>query len=505
MDRADWVITFAGFIMTVALFVFEEFLPSRMFFFIPALLLIITFAPFIQRKRDDLSFWFYNRLTWFGVAVALIGSMLMFGGAAAAVGSVDYLFGVDIDGDVYAYLFSFAAIILGPLYALSWIPKKFNYTEEDCNDPPGLGFIVNWILAPLVIVYMAILYAYFAKILVTQDVPRGQLALMIAGFGGAGVITYLVAYAMRERGGAMLKLVMKYFFPALLIPVLMQAYSIFLRVEQYGMTEKRYIIIVAALWFAFLAIGFTLKRLPLRAITMSLCGLLLIASWGPLSAISVSVWDQSRRLDAVLQSNNLIEDGKLVKAKSDISFEDRKTISSIVEYLGQKEKTLYQFELERYGNTDVFNTLGFDFVPRYNRRGDEVSSEYLNYNFNGTRNQALRVTGYDYVLQHLNFYSGGEQTLEIGEGEVPVKLVSKKTEAGIQITIDDLDVFEFDVSNVLEDLRKNQFDSRSNTYTYEEESTGYRLKFRLQSLNARVKDGKTKLNNLNGQLFIDKK
>jgi len=202
------------------------------------------------------------------------------------------LFDVRIGNDIFSDIFALSATIVGPIYALSFVPKKFDQGDETCHAPIQVGFITNWILAPLVIIYMGILYAYFVKIGVNWEIPKGQLSFMITGFIGIGLATYMISWPQRDTGGKLLQLMMKYFFSAMLIPVVMQAISIGARLDQYGFTEKRYVVAISVLWFAFIAVGFMLKKLDLKHIPLSLACLLLLASWGPWSARDVSAYSQ---------------------------------------------------------------------------------------------------------------------------------------------------------------------------------------------------------------------
>lgn len=384
-------------------------------FFTPALLLVIMFAAYLK-GGDDLSVWFFNRKMWFGVLVSYVALLLFAGGLCMALWAVEELFGLDMPEEVFGDIWAFACLVLGPLYALSWVPKTFQFSEEDCHDPPGLKFIVNWISAPMVFIYLAILYAYFIKIVVTGEVPNGHLAYMISGFVGAGIVTYLAAHPLREEGSPQLRLFFKVFFPALLVPVAFHFYAIWERVSAYGITEQRYMLLVSAIWFAFLAVGHTFWRLPIKTIPMVLAGLMILASFGPWGAVSVSGTSQMARLEAVLVKNELLKDGKAVElenADEVLSFEDRQDISSILQYICRTERDdLIEnwFEVEEgkefscyaYELTKLF---GFEFVSHYHRE-QTAESEYITLQGAGRNNKALDVSGYKLFLSHSYIYIG---------------------------------------------------------------------------------------------------
>jgi len=370
---------------------------------IPALLLGISVGPYVE-SDDNLSFWFYNRQIWQGAGVAIAAGLLWGAGISAALGSIRYLFEVKIGPEIYRDIWVFAMTVFAPLYALSWVPEKYKYSEEDCHAPPQLSFMINWVFAPLVVVYMLILYAYFIKIALVGELPRGQLSYMITAFGGVGVLTYLAGWPLRETGGPLLKPIYKVFFPALFIPVGMQAISIYLRLDQYGVTEQRYLVALSTVWFALLAVGYTFKKPSLKFITGSLALMLLVAALGPLSAPNVSERSQMGRLEALLVANDILVDEKIVKTEKTISFEDRKSISSILDFLRERKK-LDRLKLWLPGSPEgsfvpypreMTKKMGFEFVGSYQRKQGRASE---NVRLNApNKMKVTNVSGYKLFL-----------------------------------------------------------------------------------------------------------
>ncbi len=371
---------------------------------VPALLLGISVGPYI-RSSDSLSLWFYNRQTWQGVLISIFAGMIWAAGVSAALLSIRYLFDIEIDHKIYADIWCLSMFAFAPLYALSWIPEKYSYTEEDCHAPPQLSFVLNWVLAPLIMVYMLILYAYFVKIVLIGEIPRGQLAYMIIVFGGAGVVTYLGGWPLRESGGALLRLIYKVFFPALFVPAGMLAYAAYLRIEQYGFTEQRYLLVLVALWFALLAVVYTFRKPPLKIISGSLCVLLLVAAIGPLSAPNIAAYSQVVRLKEVLLANNILVGGYITELEDTPSIEVRREISSMLRFLGKRE----QMDRVRPWLKDVVKDesvptlraltklMGFEFEGRRYYGGKKLAEDAL-YLRGVHRVEILDVSGFKYFF-----------------------------------------------------------------------------------------------------------
>lgn len=369
----------------------------------------IGVAPFIRngRKDDDLAFWRFNHDVWQGAALAVIISVLWAAGAAATLASLKYLFGLDIDNNLYGDIWALATGIFAPLYALSRVPL---YIEDKPFDPQSvkpLRFVVNWVLTPLLLIYTAILYAYFLKIAIMQDMPRGQLSYMVMGFGGVGVATYLMAWPMRENGLAAVKLFNKIFFPALVLPVIMQVFALWMRVDQYGVTEQRYLVGMSALWLGAIALWYSFKAPPLKSMLWLLIGLVLVSAFGPLNAPRIAVQSQIARLDAVLLKNEIIVDGEIQKASKDISFDDRKTISSVLSFLSRRDAEDYiafwpKGEGDRHHMSayDLTKEMGFNYVSGYQKQ-QTLKDKYIT--LQGQRiDKAVYVRGYDLYVNNMH-------------------------------------------------------------------------------------------------------
>jgi len=483
----------------------------RLFFIVPALLLLIMVAPYVLRKTNDESFWVFNRHVWFGVMVSYVAALLLAGGVAAALAAIKYLFGIRIPEELWADIFAFCGFILGPIYALSFVPTKFDYQDEECHTPFQIGFIVNWILAPLVLVYMAILYAYFIKIGVMQEIPKGQLSYMIFGFLAAGLVTYIVSWPLQEKGSKALKLISKYFFAAMVIPVVMQAISIGMRIEQYGFTEKRYVVVMSVLWFAFIAGGFLLKKLQLKHIPLSLRMLLLLASWGPWSARDVSKFSQVNRLEKVLMENGLLKDGQVlsVPERTELSVEVRKNISGIAEYVFRHKHEFYGFD----NQYKFFQYLGFKHVSKWERKRSASVSDTGRFNFHFNNANAFRagidVRDVDFYIQNVIFRKKRNHNRHVNykDGLSPVVRAEHQDNI-VKIFFSDNSMVSINVSGELQKLIDNKtLKGHHNLIPIElsGENSRYKVRVKLKNLNGEVKGDKPIINHISASAFITEK
>ncbi len=334
------VMAVCGAVVAAFAFIPDHFSASHLFFG-AALSLSMLFAPYILRKSDEDSVWYYNYSNGISLVISGLSTLLLCIGLCAIVGSMDYLFELHVPGKLYGDIWIFGAGFFGPLLFLSYLPRQFDFAKEECVLLPGIYFIANYLLVPLVLIMTWVLYAYFAKIVYKWELPRGNLAYMVTGFGAAGIIARLAVFPMRENGTKLLQQFYRYFYYLLLIPVGLLALGLYTRLTQYGMTEERYAILLALIWLAALSVFSFIKpkQAHIKHVPMLLCALFLLASFGPWGAVPVSTASQVSRLENFLKAAEVIKaDGSIAKTTKEVAFNDRKEISSITEYLISRDR-----------------------------------------------------------------------------------------------------------------------------------------------------------------------
>jgi hypothetical protein len=302
-------------------------------------------------------------------------------GLCAIYGSMDYLlFNMQLSKSVYGDIWIFGSTFFGPVMFMHQLSRQFDFAKEECQPPKGVYFIANYIVVPLVLIYVWVLYAYLAKIIVTMELPKGNLAYMVTGFGSLGVTARLAVFPMRENGTKLLQQFYKYFFPILVVPIILLATGLYTRLSQYGVTEDRYAIGVSLVWLTGLAAwNMARPRLAhIKHVPMALAFLFIIASVGPWGAVSVSTHSQVARLEELLHKAGVIhDDGTMAKTTQQVPFEVRRDISGILEYaMDNKRRYIEQWispfypEIERVwkGQMNMTGDAKFE-IPKCPERG----------------------------------------------------------------------------------------------------------------------------------------
>jgi hypothetical protein len=303
----------------------------------PALVLLVMAAPFLGREATSEAFWDFNRTAWLAAGLAFLAALILASGLSFALWAIEELFGWNfphrIDSDIWIVAFGFFC----PWLALSRVPRRFD-APDGAACPRALSVLIAYVLVPLAVGYVVIIYAYIARILVLWELPRGQVASIVCGYVGFGIATYLAAWPLRAIGPVHVRLFHRFFFHALVPPVVLLVVAVAERVSAYGVTEPRYMVAASAAWMAVLTVAFLRRRaLGLQAVPVTLAALLLASSFGPWGAADVSLRSQTARLTSILTDAGLLMDGRIIRSSAEdaVARGERREAVSIVRYLGK--------------------------------------------------------------------------------------------------------------------------------------------------------------------------
>lgn len=274
---------------------------------------VISFLPFLVKNKIA-SFWEYNRILFSNFFVSGFFTIVIFAGVSLALFALEFLFGMsNFNGKLYAYWFVVMASIFHPIYFLSHFPSKV-VTLKIEELPRAFIILVVYILIPISLLYLAILYAYAGKIVVSATLPEGLVSNLVLCFSVVGILTYLLNYMIPSQRNLRLSSIYKsYFFYLMIVPIALLLFAIYVRLDAYGFTEPRYIVAILSLWLLIVSIYMMLSKVDnIKVIPISLAVIVVIALFGPLNMFSVSLNSQLNRLKTALAEGNMLVDGKLV-------------------------------------------------------------------------------------------------------------------------------------------------------------------------------------------------
>ncbi len=249
---------------------FENFL-----FFLLSFAWIIAFLFFAPYSKKLFIFWksdtlwnlkqsvfytyFYNISTT--VLISFIFAWVLFGLGAIWIYATDTLFDLDIDWDkTYWNWVILSLSVIAPLFALTQIPNKKSFIENDFKENTFFSFLIKFVATPFIYLYFFILYAYSVKVLLNfNDWPRWEVSWLVIGFSIFGYLAYIFSYIFEEKNEVIKSF--RKIFPFAVIPqIFMLFYAIYLRINQYDITVNRYFVVVFWLWLFIVSLYFVFSR-----------------------------------------------------------------------------------------------------------------------------------------------------------------------------------------------------------------------------------------------------
>ena len=376
----------------------DEVIPYRFTLFLITGHLVIFFSPFIFTWSKK-AYWNYLKNIFVSFARSVIFSIVIYLGITLALMALKYLFKIKFDTKIYFELFIFCAGIINTAIFLSDIPKQI-HQNKTINYPKALLVFVKYILIPLTILYLIILYAYSFKILINWNLPKGWVSYLVVALSVLGFIIHILINPIRKNNESrVIRNFYPWFYYALLPLILLLFAAIFKRITDYGFTENRYLVLVLAFWI----LGMTLyilfsRRKQLRYFPMTVAIISMLVSFGFWGMFSVSINSQAKRFERLF--NQMKSSNFEVKNKDYASFESttrylskRKSLYKTSAILGFNPEEIYKnkhpYEVSKKLK-DTLNIKITDFNPIY-------QDAYKMYG--ATQTAVVNIKGYDYFTR----------------------------------------------------------------------------------------------------------
>ena len=380
--------------------------------------LLVACAGFLGRGSTA-AFWQFNRHLFLRIITAAIFSVVLFVGLAGALAAMDALFDFHVREQWYFRLWIWIAGLFNTIFFLAGVPDDPETLEGERDYPKVLKVFTQFVLVPLVSIYLLILLAYEVKIITLWALPKGWVSHLVIAYGIAGILSVLLVYPIRAmEGNAWIKVFARWFYLLLLPLVALMFVAIGTRINAYGLTEERVFVLVLAIWLAGISIYYLLRpNGDIRVIPASLASLAILLSVGPWSAFSISKYSQQGRLEDMLLKNGILVNGRVTSTNKPLNFEERKRLSSMVEYLLQNHgvssiKPWFRTDslrTERWSSYENTNIVLRQVGQQYVSTDETIESDTANrwYSFTSER-KAVTITGYNVYLPLMEYYDAIE-------------------------------------------------------------------------------------------------
>ncbi len=493
-----------------------------------AMHLFVAYSPYLKTYNEN-GFWQFNKTLFLRFLLSALYSGVLYSGLSIALLAIDNLFDVKINEKVYFHLWVFITIVFNTIFFLAGIPQNIRELDADTSYPKGLKVFTQFVLLPLVTVYLLILYVYGFKILASWELPRGWVSYLVMCFSVVGIFSLLMIHPVKDNEqNKWINIYARWYYRLLFPLLLLLAVAIYVRVENYGITENRYFLIALTVWLFATIVYFLFsktKRILWIPVTLSIVALLSIfGQWG---AFAVSEKSQIGRLEKLLTENNILQNGKIVPAKDTISYTSEAEIASIIRYLDQthgykKIQSWFENDLEKvFAEKDSIGTYFYkpeivlsEMGLQNNYGWRENDKEYYKKNFNyyTAYESNIVISGYDEMTQ-INVYSYNnslDETKNIYLSSDTLILVFN-TDKDSYIIKDNngTNIAEFGMNDFVKNIKEKNSSHTvygrniPSQYMYKKIDTEtYRFTIFVRSIYGEIKDDKIKINGFDASLLI---
>lgn len=343
---------------------------------IAGVLAYVFFAPYLTKSTEkEQYYWYFYNTTIAFVFAFIVGALLLILWMIA-LWSIDLLFDVFQQWNIYGDWAIIALSLFAPLFGLSYIPTKASFTSKSYNITAFIEFIIKYIGISFVCIYFIILYAYSIKVLMNfNEWPQWEVSWLVIGFSIGWYLVYLYSSALEQEN--VLIATFRKALPYVIFPQLfMLFYAIYLRINQYWLTINRYLVVIFWVFLVIVSLYYIFsKTKSLKTLPMVLAVTIALMSVWPWSIYSLPVADQLDRLETKLIDASILQDWIIVPVPKDatISQTAQDDIIDTIRYLCDYHRC------EAMNN--LFPTIDYSIIDRYNVQ--QKIEELLNISYAG--------------------------------------------------------------------------------------------------------------------------
>jgi len=467
-----------GFFLSILFKLIEEYLDGTYDFawahYLPALS-ILSFAlyPWIRNFQSA-----FSLLALFGIVYAIISLIAFFSFKRELSKSItQFIKTYFLTCIITLILCGGISLCLYAVYSLIWAfpsaEKVFLITNMliitlvagnlilSGLTPPSktlarMGKIYKGILYVAFAVYailLAVLIVYFAKIIITWNLPSNRVSLF-GNFAVYASVFFVFVMDQFRNDDKVVKIHQKIIGIIMLVIIAMNFASMGVRVSQYGLTESRYLALVLNGGAALFAISCLIKRGKFNNyvfVAIALVTILLTST--PLNFIRIPFENQKSMLITELKADNMYDNGAIIP-NSDINDRSKEYIIerwNAISNSPQMDKDAWK-TYKNMAFSDVFGFEQFDYINYnedyvvYNRSDNPI--DIAGYSSLQTYNNSNDKTTVFYSFLYNIYLEYGTNTPPDSSLELPLDNGDKIILRYVSFTIDETkgEVTDYSVS-----------------------------------------------------------
>ena len=329
-------------------------------------LLVLLGFPF---EKNNQGFTYRNFTNLFHLGLATAVWLLVFGLVAAILFTITTLFNVEFSYSFHSHFYTSLGIFTQPLFFLVFQQRQ---AKSEMTLNRIFEILVNFVLAPALMIFTVLLYAYVVQIIFEGVLPKGMLANITLPYllGGLGVYA-LRSICAKARWETFFK-----FYPYLaIVPIVLLWLAIDRRISAYAWTEQRIYLVALATAITIAYAILTVPKIRQYRLISAVVILAIFAMTWVVKPQEIAYQSQTARFEQLLKKLNLSDDSG--KIRDDVDFVERlenmpkselkdwKELDSVSDYL------LYSIELDS-SVEDAYQERREVFQKQYGEKSKEL-------------------------------------------------------------------------------------------------------------------------------------
>ena len=256
--------------------------------------LSIFIAPFFKQK-DENGFWVFLMRNAKAAVVATAISVVLLIAIDGLLFGFFNLFDIKVSARPFVYSAIISSCTIFPILFFSGIPSI-----DDClQEAPALNKFQTstnkFIFLPVVSLYILLLYAYIAKIIIQWEMPKGMVSYLVSASMLLMLLRVTLMLPERINPKPSFESKLLKILPAACIPlVILMSVGIIRRIFDYGISEDRYYIAAINIFYYIVIAILLIDKIKCKSkyIAIVFCSMFFILTNGPLSALNVThrIW-----------------------------------------------------------------------------------------------------------------------------------------------------------------------------------------------------------------------
>lgn len=308
---------------------------------LPLICTVFFFCGPFFKEKDDIKSW---NFTLRGLTVALttnICCLILFAAFCLLIYIIGLLFGDNfINENLITHISILTFTILYPFSTLLLLPDADKKHSTIIYGSKVINGIAHYLFIPIILIYLVVIYAYIAKIILLWELPNGGIVWIVTGIMAVLIIVEYLIYPFHISLQKTFNKKLSIWLPIATLPLLvLMSIAIYQRIYDYGITINRLYTLTLNLWFYFVCIKLIISKAKrINWIAISFAVILFITSAIPNFNFStmvkhIIISDVNSTFNQVSNVQLPLDDDTYKKTLKTLSEEDAHKLNSQLKYL----------------------------------------------------------------------------------------------------------------------------------------------------------------------------